>query len=149
MIVSSAISEGVPQVDGRFEIIETHTNDDGRVFQYKWLSDGTLNSQFVMEERALVINATLAAREAARIAVVGTDVPYTKHEFLSRFTQAERKAIRAFAAGSHPYAPDVEDYMEMLSASGGVYMTLARPGLAALRDLGLLTAERASIIGVD
>lgn len=149
MLISSAYSEGVPQADGRWHVVEEHTAADGRVFRYEYLSDGALDPQMVLEERAARINAILAAREAARQSVTGTEVPWTKHEFLSRFTQAERIAIRTFAKGENSYASTVDDFMEMLNASDGVHMSLARPGIEALRDLGLLSAERAAVIGAD
>lgn len=149
MIINSIYTIGPEQVDGRSKVNEKHTNDDGRVFDYEWLSDNTLNPQDVLEGRAIVIDSILAAREAALIFVVGTEVPYTKHQFLSRFTSMERIAIRNFAKSSHPYAASINDFMEMLNASGGVYMTLAREGIAALQALGLVTPERAQIIGAD
>lgn len=147
MIVESTFTIGPAQADSRRYVAEMHIADDARRFPYEWLWDGGLDPQLVMEERAAVINAALAARAAALQAVVGTEVPYTKHEFLSRFTQAERIAIRARAKTDGT----LEDFMEMLNASGGVYMTLARPGLAYLSHsaIGILTEERAAIIGAD
>ncbi len=143
MITSSTFTFGQAQFDGRVPVLETHTTSDGRVMAYEWLSDGTLDPQMVLDERAAVINQVLAAREAARVAVSGTDVPWTKHEFLSRFTMSERIAIRARAKTDDI----VVDFMEMLSASGGVFRTLAAPGVAYLKQVGILTAERAAVIG--
>ncbi|MDZ4328683.1 MAG: hypothetical protein U1A73_27265 [Pseudomonas sp.] len=151
MIVSSTFTPGPVAPDGRWNVDETHTNDDGRVFPYSYLCTTIMDMQAIMEERAIVINVTLAAREAARLMVVGTEVPYTKHEFLSRFTPDERIAIRNFAKSVHPVAEYVTDFMEMLNASGGVYMTLARPGIALLKtyNVGNITAERAAELSVD
>lgn len=151
MLVSSTFTPGPVAPDGRWNVDESHTNDDGRVFPYSYVCTAIMDMQAIMEERAIVINVTLAARQAAREMVVGTEVPYTKHEFLSRFTQAERIAIRNFAKSASPYADSINDFMEMLNASGGVYMSLARPGIAALKNLGVgnISAERAAVLGAD
>lgn len=145
MLTSRIVSIGEPQADGRRYVKELHTADDGRSFPYEYLGDDTLDPSMVLEERAAVIKATLAQRAAARGAVVGTEVPWTKHEFLDRFTQPERVAIRRRAKDDE----NVLDFMEMLNASGGVYPSLARPGLVYLSQLGDLTAERAAIIGAN
>lgn len=144
-MLTSSYTIGPAQADGRWYVSETHVAEDGRSFPYEYLSDGSLDPQMVLEERAVVIAATLAAREAARLAVVGTAVPYTKHEFLSRFTSAERIAVRVASRTNE----NVLDFVEMLNASGGVHMVLARPGLQYLAAIGNLTAERAAEIGVE
>lgn len=145
MLTSSTFTEGVVQEDGRRYINELHIEQDGRAFVYEWLSDGTLDPQLVLEERAAVINSTLAAREAARVAVVGTEVPISKHDFLDRFAPAERIAIRIESRTNDA----VLDFMEMLNAADVVHMALARPGLDYLVSIGKLTAARAAAIGVS
>lgn len=147
--VSSTFTVGPAQADGRQPVTEIHTADDGREFRYEYLN-ADLDPQMVMEERATIINAELAKREAARAAVTGTEVPYTKFEFLSRFTDAERIAIRAYAKTTNPYAANLDDFMEMLSASGGVYMAKARPGIALLAALGIggINSTRAAELSV-
>lgn len=144
-VTSSTKTLGPVHSGGKYYVYETHTTEDLRVFTYEWLSDGTLNEDLVLEARAAKINKELEDRGAALQAVVGTEVPYTKHEFLSRFTSQERINIRAEAKVD----PIVEDFMEMLSASGGVFMTLAREGINYLQFKGILTPERALEIGAD
>lgn len=145
MLTSRIVSIGEPQADGRRYVKELHTADDGRSLPYEYLADDTLDPSMVLEERAAVIKATLARRAAARAAVVGTEVPWTKFEYLERFTATERVAIRQRAKTD----PIVEDFMELMNASGGIYPSLARPGLAYLANLGDITAERAAIIGAN
>lgn len=145
MLTSRIVSIGEPQADGRRYVKELHTAEDGRSFPYEYLADDSLDLDMVLEERSVVIKATLARRSAARAAVVGTEVPWTKFEYLERFTSTERVAIRRRAKTD----PIVEDFMELMNASGGIYPSLARPGLTYLTQLGDLTAERAAAIGAN
>lgn len=88
---------------------------------------------------ALVTNQHLDALVAAH-----TVTQLTKYEFLSRFTQAERVAIRAAAAGSGA----LYDFMQMLEVSGVVKLdnsdTIA--GVNFLETAGLIGAGRAAQI---
>lgn len=147
MLKNSTVQLGVPQADGRCPVTELHEADDGQVYSFEYLSDGTLDPDFVMQQRAIVINTTLAAREAARVAVAGTSVPLTRYEFLSRFTPNERVAIREIAKTDHI----VEDFMEMMKLSGNVLLPLTRPALAylAYNFPSVLTTQRASEIGAE
>lgn len=145
MNIISTYTIGESQADGRRYVKETHTADDGQVVEYEWLSDGSLDPQLVMQERAIIVASVLGAREAARLAVVGTSVPLTRYQFLARFTPAERVAARELAKTD----PIVEDFMEMMKLSGNVSLPLARPGLAYLVGQGRLTAERAAAIGAE
>jgi hypothetical protein len=75
---------------------------------------------------------------------------WTPLEFLERFTQAERIAIRAASVGTSPEALQLADWLDLLRASTEVIAddprTLA--GTQALVDAGLLTpARRAAILG--
>lgn len=145
VLILSSYTEGPTQADGCRYVDEQHIINDGRVFNFNYLCDQQ-NPQIVMEERAKVIEKTLLDREAAILMVVGTEVPLTKYEFLSRFTPEERKSISAEAKVN----ADIEDFMLMLDASGGdVYLTLARPGLQGLVSYGKLTPDRAIVIGTD
>lgn len=145
MNIISSYKESPPHQDGRTPVVETHELEDGRVFKYEYLRSAGVNSDYVLEERKAHIEEELLARATARSIVTGSEVPYTKHEFLSRFTASERIAIRNRAKTDDI----VMDFMEMLNASGGVYMTLGRQGVAYLQAIGILTAERAAQIGVD
>jgi len=146
MQITSTFTVGEPQADGRCYVKELHVTEDGRKVEPEYLWDGVRDPQLVMEERAADIARQLEARAAARAAVVGTEVPWTKHEFLERFTPAERIAIRQRAK----IDPHVEDFLELLNASGGVYPKKARPGLEYLANItGDLTLERAAHIGAN
>ncbi|NML61825.1 hypothetical protein HHL21_12215 [Massilia sp. RP-1-19] len=145
MIVASTFTEGPAQADGRIPIHELHVADDGREFKRTWLWDGTLNVGMVLEAAAEVFTQTLADRKAALLAVVGMEVPYTNYEFIDRFTAQEYADAREAAeADIH-----VAFFMKKLDSSKAVYMTLARPGIARLLQLGKLTTERAAVIGAD
>jgi hypothetical protein len=144
-VVTSEFTSAVPQVDGRYYVTETHTTDEGEPIRYEYLNDGSLDPQMVMEERAIEMNRKLVAREVARAAVTGTDVPMTRYEFLSRFTPTERVAIRIKSKTD----AIVEDFMELLSTSGLVFLKLAQPGLNYLASIGVITAERAVILGSE
>lgn len=96
MIVSSTFTEGPPQADGRRWVRETHTTSDGNELKYEWL--GSQDAQMVLDERAAVLNAQYAAREAARALVQGTLIPLSKLEFRNLFGSA-KVAIDAFNAG--------------------------------------------------
>lgn len=65
-------------------------------------------------------------------------------EFLERFTQSERIAIRQAAAGNTPEAMQLADWLDLLRASMSVVSDDARTiaGMQALVDAGLLTAGR-------
>lgn len=145
MELTSTFTAGAPQADGRFYVKERHVASSGQVVDAEYLCDLTLDPQLVMEERAAIILARLRAREAARLAVVGTEVPWTKFEYLERFTAPERVAIRRRAKTD----PIVEDFLELMNASGGIYPSLARPGLQYLAQLGDLTPARAVEIGTE
>lgn len=142
MEITSTFVLGEPQGDGRQFVHERHVVAGGPTIDREYLWDGTLDPQLVMEERAKLIEAELLAREAARLAVIGTEVPWKKYDFLNFFTSSERVAIRS-AAESDGY---VLDFIEMMNASGGVYKSLSYPGLMYLAHIGVLTFERAESI---
>jgi hypothetical protein len=142
-VVSSAFTADPPEADGRRNLHEVYTTDDGQVFTYDWLADSTIDPQTMLAERTVVINARLALRDAARAAADGTLVPMTRFEFLSRFTVQERIAVRALAVTD----PIVADFMDLLSQSGNVTHVNARAGLAYLVQVGALVQDRADIIG--
>lgn len=142
MEITSTFVLSEPQGDGRQFVKEQHVVAGGPTIEREYLWDGVLNPQLVMEERAKRIEAELLAREAARLAVVGTEVPWKKYDFLNLFTSIERVAIRN-AAATDGY---VLDFIEMMNASGGVYKSLAHQGLLYLAYIKVLTDERAESI---
>jgi len=144
MVVSSSYTVGPPQTDGRVSVTEQHVLEDGQVYKYSYLCDlFVTNPEMVMSARGDFIDNQLTKRANALALVVGTSVPLTKHQFLNRFTSEERQAIRRRAKVDEI----VLDFMEMLNASGGVYHTLALPGINYLRFLGDITTTRAALIG--
>jgi len=142
MEITSTFALGEPQGDGRQFVQERHIVAGGLTIDYEYLWDGVLNPQLVMDERAKVIKAELLAREAARLAVVGTEVPWTKYEFLDRFNSLERCAIRRLARTDD----NVLDFIEMLNASGGVYKAKTWAGLLYLAHIEVISFERAGTI---
>lgn len=142
MEITSTFAVGAPQGDGRQFVQERHVVAGGPTIDREYLWDGTLDPQLVMEERAKVIKAELLAREAARLAVVGTEVPWTKYEFLDRFSSIERCAIRRLARTDD----NVLDFIEMLNASGGVYKSKTWAGLLYLAHIEVISFERAENI---
>jgi len=145
MELTSTFAIGAEQEDGRFSVKETHIASDGQVITYEYLASDEIDPGIVLQARAAVVLAELNRREASLRMVVGAEVPYTKHQFLSRFTQEERIAIRQRAKTDDR----VVDFMEMLNASGGVFMSLARQGLLYLSLTGVISGERAAEIGVN
>lgn len=142
MEITSTFVLGEPQGDGRQFVKEQHVVAGGPTIDREYLWDGMLDPQLVMEERAKLIDAELLAREAARLAVIGTEVPWTKYEFLDRFNSLERCAIRRLAKTDD----SVLDFIEMLNASGGVYKSKTWPGLLYLAHIEVISFERAETI---
>lgn len=143
-LVSSTYSLGVAQVDGRVPVTENHVDSNGSVYTYEYLNDG-LDPQAVMTARAEHINEELNKRQAIAEQVAGSPVAITPYEFLMRFTTAERIGIYA-ARSSNPI---VDDFVRLLESAYLVRPHNARPGLAYLASVNLLTQERAAAIGVD
>lgn len=142
MYITSSFVVSEPQADGRCYVRELHVTEDGRKVEPEYLWDGVLDPELVMEERAADIARQLEARAAARAAVVGTEVPRTKYEFLELFSSIERQSIRRRSMTD----ANVLDFMEMLNASGGVFRSKAWPGLMYLAHVGEITFERADAI---
>ncbi len=144
MNITSSFTEGPEQNDGRVQITEEHFHEDGRVFKYEYLCDKFITDpSMVAEARRNYIIDQLTKRENALAIIVGTSVPLTKHQFLSRFTTNERITIRERAKTN----PVVLDFMEMLNASSGVFYSLALQGIGYLQYLEIITPARAAIIG--
>ena len=142
MEITSTFVLGEPQGDGRQFVQERHVIAGGQTIDREYLWDGALDPQLVMDERAKLIEAELLAREAARLAVVGTEVPWTKYQFLDRFNSLERCAIRRLARTDD----NVLDFIEMLNASGGVYKSKTWAGLLYLAHIEVISFERADTI---
>jgi len=97
-ILSSAYQEGPTQIDGRAYVTERHTLSDGRVMMYEYLRSQTVNPDLVMASRAVNLQAQLDEQaEAEGFATVG-NLPLTKLQFESKFSDAEWAAVQAFNA---------------------------------------------------
>lgn len=142
MLTSDAVP-GTAQADGLVPITETHTTEDGRVFKYQYLSTGFPDPEHVKEARAAIIEAELASRAAALLMVVGTEVPITKHDLISRFTADEYAGIEELAKTDNI----IKFFMLRLHSSGIVHMKYARQGFAYLEYIGFITPERERMLG--
>lgn len=157
MIISSAYIEGVPQVDGRRYVTESHIEESGRVHTFEWL--GSQDAQVVLDQRAAILNEQISARDAAVALVIGTTINITKLEFRRRFTLGERQLIDEFNATfeSNPILSDEQkravrtaqkDFDNALDVSLIDPSTIAGVNLYAA--LGLVTPDRVvEILGVD
>ena len=96
-IITSTYTEGPTQVDGRRNVFERHTDDQGNVYDFDWL--GSQDPQPVLDARAARLNQLLEERAAAQVLVQGTKLPLTKLKFREMFTAPERAGIDAFRAG--------------------------------------------------
>lgn len=139
-VVASTWSEGPAQADGRRYVTERHSTDDGQVLAFEWL--GSQDPGPVVAARAEALNAEFAAKAAADALIAGTALPLTRLEFLSRFTVAERVAIRSAAKTD----AIIEDFLAMLEAAQSVIPshpdTVA--GVGYLVQSGLLLPARAA-----
>lgn len=98
MIISSEIVRQITQVDGRIDVTERHTYDDGATQDISYLADPALDLRLVATQRAANINAQLTLKEAALSEAMNFEVPLFKAEFRDLFTQAERENIDEFNA---------------------------------------------------
>jgi hypothetical protein len=125
-------------------VTENHVDSNGSVYTYEYLNDG-LDPQAVLQARASHINETLNQRQAIAEQIAGSPVAITPYEFLMRFTAAERIGIYAARASNAV----VDDFLRLLDSAYLVRLYNARPGLAYLVSVNLLTQARADVIGAD
>jgi hypothetical protein len=144
-IVSSTITAGEVQADGRRFITETHVAEDGTDYTYTYLTDNSIDTEAVSSARVVLLNTQIAAKAAAQLLVTGTTLPMSTYEFLSRMTPQERIGIRSSAL----IDPVVGDFMYLLNQAAVVYPNNpdVRAGLSYLVMQGKLTADRATTIG--
>jgi len=98
MIISSEIIRQTLQLDGRFDVTERHTYDDGATQDINYLAAADLDLQFIANQRAANINAAIQAKEAALAIATNFEVPLHKAEFRDLFTVPERENIDEFNA---------------------------------------------------
>lgn len=144
-IVTSELREVIEQADGSRNVIERHVDTNGKVYEFVYNAAAEMDLNLVMTARATRINSELAAREAAEAEATSGVLPLTHLQFLSRFTTAERIAIRAARATD----PILDDFFDLLQMSDGIVPThpTTQQGLGYLVQQGYLTAERAAEVG--
>lgn len=98
MIISSEIINQVTQADGRIDVTERHTYDDGATQDISYLADAALDLQLILEQRATSINTAIQLKEAALAEANNFELPLHKAEFRDLFTQSERENIDEFNA---------------------------------------------------
>jgi len=145
MIVSSEIREATPQANGSFNVVERHTDTNGKIYEivYNAAADADLNA--IMAARAARIDADLTAKAAVEAEAQNYALPLTHLQFMTRFTMEERVAIRAASKTD----PLIDDFLELLKISDYIYPThaMTQAGLAYMVSQNLLTAERAAEVG--
>lgn len=97
MITSSTYTEGPTQADGRRYVKETHTDDQGKTYEFEWL--GAQQADLVLAARATVLSSQITAQREAEALVLGTKIPWTKLQFERMFSDAEWAAAQEFNAG--------------------------------------------------
>lgn len=156
LVSSSFEQDAHEQQDGSRYVTERHTDSDGREYQYVYACPVGVSPQTVMEERASVLNAQLADREAARALVAGTLLPLSKLKFRELFTHAERMGVDALHAGFESsqaltteqkaaIRTGLEDY-RMAEHIDRPFDTRVQQMLGLYVALGLLTQARADAI---
>lgn len=145
MIITSAYRLDHPQANGLVPVIETHNDSSGEVYSFEYLANPSHDYQRTLDERAARINAELETKSLAVSESLNGILPITKLEFLARFTGAERIAVRTAAKTDGV----IEDFMELLKITDVIHPNhpMAQQGLSYLVSLGILTTERAEVIG--
>lgn len=143
-IVSSQITQQLPQANGTSLVWEIHTDHNGRTYEFSYTAAVGVDVNLVLADRALVVGAEVDAREQAEQIANGGALPLTPYGLLNRFTMPERIAARTLAKTD----PVVEDILFMVQNAQGVYLTDAATvqGVGYLQSVGILTAERAAAI---
>jgi hypothetical protein len=145
MIVESKYILGAPQADGRVWCRESHLCQDGRTITAEYLAPPDWDFETTLQARAENIGAELQRRRDALAESTNFVVPWTKREFMERFTFQERIAIRE----ARKVNSVVDDFLDFLDKSQDVtpgFGTLMS-GLHYLEMLGLLAEGRADEVG--
>lgn len=144
-ITLSEFRDKTTQADGSVNVVERHMDSDGKVYEFSYNAGASLNLDLVLANRAERINAELAEKANAESVALQGELPISKLEFLARFTSDERIAVRAAAKTDGV----IEDFMELLKITDVIHLNhpMAQQGLAYLVSIGILTAERAELIG--
>lgn len=151
-VIQSSFSVGPPEQDGRRWVRESHQCDNGEVLKFEWLrGDGDPDALLVAQERANLLNAQFAARDAAQALVAGSKIPLTHYEFRKLFPAAKRPLIDRFNAQfeQHPgLTPEQKDLVRSGLEDFRLSEWVVRPFepqvaqmLGLYQSLGLLTAD--------
>lgn len=143
-IVSSVITNLIPQADGSSLVWELHTDHTGKTYEFNYTAGVGVDTSLVMGERAVILGKEVGAREEAERLANNYSLPLTPYAFLSRFTLPERITARTLAKTD----PVVEDILFMVQNAQGVYLTDASTinGVQYLQTVGVLTEIRAGEI---
>lgn len=144
-ILSTTISIGTPQADGRCWVTERHIDHTCREHRCEYLAPPEWDHDEVAQLRAANISAELDRREAQSREAANYVIALTKREFLDRFTPQERIAIRQAAKTDLI----VEDFLDYLDKSADILpgFPALLQGLGYFEQLGVLAAGRAAEIG--
>lgn len=144
-ITLSGFKGKTTQADGSFNVVERHLDSDGKVYEFSYNADASTNLDLVLASRAKRINSALADKATAESVAFHGELPISKLDFLARFTSDERIAVRTAAKTDGV----VEDFMELLKITDVIHPNhaMAQQGLAYLTSIGVLTSERAELIG--
>lgn len=146
-IINSVIAKTTTQADGRTDVTEAHTDQNGVEYQVNYLAAVGLDLNAVLAERAARLGADIDAREAVTAAAQGYEIPLSTTQFLGLLTLPERVAIRKAAASNDVLA----DYLDYLAKTRGIYRKaplgqITIDGLNYLESIGLIAAGRAAAI---
>lgn len=145
MIVSSELHDLSVQVNGSTNVVERHTDSNGKVYEVVYNAAPGSDLDAIMAARAERISADLADQAAIEAEAQNYAIPLTHLQFMTRFTLEERLAIRAAAK----IDPVIDDFLELLKISDYIYPMhkMTQAGLQYMVSQGLLTAERANEVG--
>jgi hypothetical protein len=155
MIINSIIEKQIPQIDGRIDVTEKHTYDNGDTQTINYLADASLDLQLVASLRAEKINVELQAKALAEAEAMNYEVPFFKAEFRDRFTTQEQVLVDNFNA-TYQSNPNLSSEQKAGILSALAYYAdarrvyLAHPKTIAFvnmyEQLGILTYGRAAEI---
>mgnify|MGYP000959158839 FL=1 len=145
MIVSSELRDVTTQANGSFNVVERHTDSNGKVYEFVYNAASDADFTAIMNARAAKIDADLAAQAAIEAEAQNYALPLTHLQFMTRFTMEERFAILA-AANTDPI---IDYFLELLKISDYIYPTheMTQAGLQYMVSQNLLTSERAAEVG--
>ena len=144
-VVDSRIVSETAQADGTVLVHEQHTLSDGRVINYTRNLTPDVDPNSVLALAAQRLQAQLDEAAAVSAAATVGPLPLSPAQFMARFTQAERIAIR----DARKTDPILDDFFDLAqSATFGLDITSAdvQQGVQYLVSKGLITSARATEI---